>query len=75
MINKKSGRLPDHYMFHVQERPGGKGRWIEIAAGWNNQSGGINWTWQLQPNGKTVSLTREQVDANRKQVSDEPKTA
>ena len=69
MIQNKRGRLPDHYMYHVTES-GGKSHFTKIAAGWNNKDGeGVNWVWELQPNGKTVSRTRESVEKNRQQFA------
>ena len=75
MIERKQGRLPDHYMYHVTENRSGKSFFTKIASGWNNKDGeGINWEWELQPNGRTVSRTRASVEANRQRATetDEP---
>ena len=66
MIEQKQGQQPDHYMYHVTEGRGGKSFFTKIASGWDNKDGeGVNWIWDLQLNGKTVSRTRAAVEANK----------
>lgn len=55
-------------MYHVSEGKGGKSHFTKIASGWDNKDGeGVNWLWELQPNGRTVSRSRASVEANREQ--------
>ncbi len=63
---KKEAKLPDHYMYHVTEGKNGKGHFTKIGAGWDNKDGeGVNWQFELQPNGKSVSRTRKFVEEMR----------
>lgn len=72
---KKQVKLPDHYMYDVNEGKNGKGHFTKIAAGWNNKDGeGVNWIWRLQPNDKTVSRTRQFVESMKeKNAQQQPK--
>ena len=69
MIESKIGRLPDHYMYDVKENSGHT-HLMMVALGWNRRDGnGVDWAWILQPNGETVSRTRESVQKNRLQFA------